>query len=240
MPDDPSKPAICLLSGGLDSATTLAIARSEGYGCHCVSFSYGQRHTIELDASRRVAASLGASSHRIVTLDTSIFAGASALTGGSDVPKGRASQSMDDIPSTYVPARNLIFLAIASGIAESIGARDIYIGANAVDYSGYPDCRPEFLESFVATMNLGTRAGVSGDPTRLHAPLVNLTKAQIIERGIALGVDYALTHSCYDPDDRGRACGRCDSCVLRREGFERANVKDPTIYTPGSVPGATA
>ena len=233
------KPAICLLSGGLDSATTLAIAIDEGRDAHCVSFSYGQRHTIELEAARKVADSLGATSHRIVDLDTSIFAGASALTGGSDVPKGRDSGSMDDIPSTYVPARNLIFLSIASGIAESIGARDLYIGANAVDYSGYPDCRPEFLESFQTTLNLGTKAGVSGDPTRLHAPLVNLTKAQIIARGVALGVDYALTHSCYDPDDHGRACGRCDSCVLRREGFERANIDDPTIYTPAPPPGAT-
>jgi 7-cyano-7-deazaguanine synthase len=230
------KPAICLLSGGLDSATTLAIAIDEGYDAHCVSFSYGQRHTIELECAARVADALGASSHRIVDLDTSIFAGASALTGGSDVPKDRESSSMDDIPSTYVPARNLIFLSIAAGIAESIGARDLYIGANAVDYSGYPDCRTEFLESFQTTLNLGTKAGVSGDTTRLHAPLVHLTKAQIIERGTALGVDYALTHSCYDPDDLGRACGRCDSCVLRREGFARAGVNDPTPYTPGAIP----
>lgn len=234
---DSSKAAVCLLSGGLDSATTLAIARHEGYDCHCISFAYGQRHTIELEAARRVADSLGATTHQIVNLDTTIFQGWSALTGGEDVPKDRDPREMEhDIPSTYVPARNLIFLSIAAGIAEGFGAREIYIGANAVDYSGYPDCRVEFLESFQTTMNLGTKAGVSGDTTRIHAPLVNLTKARIIEQGIALGVDYALTHSCYDPDDQGRACGRCDSCAIRRDGFKNAGVDDPTIYAPGAIP----
>lgn len=231
MPPEPaqSRRALVLLSGGLDSATTLAIARAEGFACTCVSFDYGQRHAGELDASRAVARSLGAEDHRVVTLDPATFHG-SALTGGPDVPKGRSADEMDGIPSTYVPARNLVFLALALGIAETTGARDLFIGANQVDYSGYPDCRTEFLESFVATANLATKAGVEGDPFRLHAPLLDMTKAQIIAKGTALGLDYAITRSCYDPDDHGRACGSCDSCVLRREGFERAGVPDPTRY----------
>jgi 7-cyano-7-deazaguanine synthase len=228
-PDPQPKRAIVLLSGGLDSATVLAIARAEGYEPHCVSFDYTQRHGVELESSARVAKSLGAASHRVVTLDPQTFQG-SALTGDADVPKGRDSAAMDDIPVTYVPARNLVFLSIALGIAETTGARDLYIGANQVDYSGYPDCRVEFLESFIATANLATKSGVQGDPFRLHAPLLDMTKAQIIARGTELGVDYALTSSCYDPDDEGRACGACDSCTLRREGFEAAGVPDPTRY----------
>ncbi len=222
-------PAIVLLSGGLDSATTAAIAREAGYTLHMLSFDYGQRHRFEVEAAARVAASLGAAEHRVATIDLRAFGG-SALTAEMDVPKDRAAADMgSDIPITYVPARNTIFLAFALAFAEVRGARDIFIGVNAVDYSGYPDCRPDFIRAFEAAANLGTRIGVESDANkriRIHTPLIDLTKAGIIRRGIALGVDYGLTHSCYDPDDDGTPCDRCDACVLRAEGFRAAGVED--------------
>ncbi len=224
---DQQTPAVVLVSGGLDSATCLAIARSEGHACHALSFAYGQRHEAELAAARRVAAALGAVQHRVMTIDLAAFGG-SALTDASiAVPEAPSA----GIPVTYVPARNTIFLAMALAWSEVLGAHDIYIGVNAVDYSGYPDCRPAFIEAFERVANLATRAGVE-DPERLRirAPLIALSKAQIIRRGMDLGVDYALTVSCYQADAGGRACGRCDSCRLRREGFEAARIKDPTPY----------
>jgi 7-cyano-7-deazaguanine synthase len=220
------RPAVVLLSGGLDSATTLAIARAGGFRCHCVSFRYGQRHIAELDAARQVARALAAAEHRVMGVDWGGIGG-SALTDASiPVPESPG----EGIPVTYVPARNTVFLAIALGWAEVLGARDLFIGVNAVDYSGYPDCRPEFIEAFERLANLGTRAGVEGDRFRVHAPLIRATKADIVRRGIALGVDYSITVSCYQADAAGRACGRCDSCRLRRAGFEAAGVADPTRY----------
>jgi len=220
-------PAVVLLSGGLDSATCLAIARAEGYDCHALSFAYGQRHEAELAAARRVAAALGAAQHRVMTIDLAAFGG-SALTDTSiAVPEAPST----GIPVTYVPARNTIFLAMALAWSEVLGARDVYIGVNAVDYSGYPDCRPAFIEAFERMANLATRAGVEeGARLRIRAPLVELSKAAIIRRGVDLGVDYSLTVSCYQADAEGRACGRCDSCRLRREGFVAAGVPDPTPY----------
>jgi 7-cyano-7-deazaguanine synthase len=218
--------AIVLLSGGLDSATTLAIAKADGFACYAMSFRYGQRHAIELEAAARVARSLGAVEHRVVTIDLGAFGG-SALTDPSiAVPETPTT----GIPVTYVPARNTIFLSFALGWAEVLGARDIFVGVNAVDYSGYPDCRPEFVAAFERLANLATKAGVEGDRFRIRAPLVQTTKADIIRRGIAAGVDYAQTVSCYQPDDRGAACGVCDSCRLRRAGFSDAGVADPTRY----------
>ena len=219
--------AVVLLSGGLDSATVLAIAKSEGRSCHAVSFAYGQRHEIELAASRRVAQAIGVEEHVVFPMDLRVF-GASALTGDIDVPKDVAGAP--GIPMTYVPARNTIFLALALGFAEARGAREIWIGVNAVDFSGYPDCRPEFIEAFQKVIHTGTRSGVEHGEPRLIAPLVSMSKADIIRRGTSLGVDYAITHSCYDPDALGRACGHCDSCILRRRGFEEAGVADPTQY----------
>lgn len=224
--------ALVLLSGGLDSATTLAVARSRGLRTLCLTFDYGQRHRAELDAAAHLARTLGASEHQVVRLDMRPIGG-SALTDDLDVPKSRGQP--DAIPVTYVPARNLIFLSVAAGFAEARGISDIYVGVNAVDYSGYPDCRPQFIESFERTANLGTKAGVEAlargnVALRIHAPLINLTKAEIIRQGAALGVDYSITHSCYDPDGEGRACGRCDSCVIRAEGFISAGVMDPTRY----------
>jgi 7-cyano-7-deazaguanine synthase len=220
--------AVVLLSGGLDSATTLAMAREQGYATHALSFAYGQRHATELEAARRVAAHLGAAEHLVATIDLRAFGG-SALTAEIGVPKGEASGS--GVPVTYVPARNTIFLAHALGWAEVLGADDIFIGVNAVDYSGYPDCRPAFIEAFERLANLATKAGAEdGRHLRVHAPLIALTKAQIIQRGLALGVDYALTRSCYDPDLAGRACGRCDSCRLRLQGFREAGMGDPAPY----------
>ncbi len=231
---DPSQPAIVLLSGGLDSATTLAIAQRDGFAPLCLAFDYGQRHKAELEAGARVAASFGAEL-RTVTLDPSCFRG-SALTGGGAVPKDRPESAIaSGIPDTYVPARNLVFLSMALGAGESIGARDIFIGVNAVDYSGYPDCRPEFISAFEETANLATRAGAQGESFRIHTPLLHLGKARIIQLGTELGVDYALTSSCYDPDAQGLACGRCDSCALRRKGFDEAGVIDPTRYAPGAL-----
>lgn len=222
--------AIVLLSGGLDSATTLAVARARGHACRCLAFDYAQRHRHELAAARRVAAAVGCPL-TVFPLDLGAFGG-SALTADLAVPKDRSEGVMTDIPVTYVPARNLAFLAIALGLGEVVGARDLYVGVNALDYSGYPDCRPAFVESFERTANLATKAGVTGDPFRVHAPLIDLTKAEIIRLGVDLGVDYALTHSCYDPAPDGGACGRCDSCVIRRRGFEEAGVADPTRYAP--------
>lgn len=233
--------AVVLLSGGLDSAVTLAVAQDQGFTCHAISFDYGQRHRVELDAARRIAAHLRAADHCIIPLDLRLIGG-SALTADIDVPKGGASfrgaalQSGDSssIPITYVPARNLVFLSIALGLAEVVGARDIFIGANAVDYSGYPDCRPAFIESFERTANLATRDGVEGRPFRVRAPLIDLTKADIIRRGHELGVDLSLTTSCYDPDPRGLSCGTCDSCVIRKRGFADAKIADPTRYAGGT------
>ena len=220
------KPAVILLSGGLDSATVLAIAREAGYACHALSLDYGQRHNAELIAAARVAKGLGAVEHRMLKLGLADFGG-SALTDASiAVPESPTS----GIPVTYVPARNTVMLALALAWAEVLGSRDIFIGVNAVDYSGYPDCRPEFIAAFERMANLATKSGVEGAQLRIHAPLQHLSKAEIIRRGIELGVDYAQTVSCYQADADGRACGLCDACRLRRQGFEQAGVADPTIY----------
>ena len=219
--------AVVLLSGGLDSATVLAIANSEGRTCHALSFTYGQRHEVELQAATRVADAMSVAEHVTYPLDLRLF-GASALTGDIEVPKDAVGAP--GIPVTYVPARNTIFLSLALGFAESRDAEEIWIGVNAVDFSGYPDCRPEFVDSFQQVILKGTRSGVEKGEPRIIAPLIKLTKAEIIRRGVTLGVDYGLTHSCYDPDAQGRACGHCDSCILRRRGFEEAGVKDPTTY----------
>lgn len=221
------KPAVVLLSGGLDSATTLAIAQAAGYACHCLSVDYGQRHVAELAAAARVAAALSASAHRVVHIDMNQFGG-SALTDTSiAVPTDGVAPG---IPVTYVPARNTIMLSLALAWAEVLGARDIFVGVNAVDYSGYPDCRPEYIRAFEAMANLATKAAVEGKTMTLHAPLIDLSKADIVRRGSALGVDYALTVSCYQADAEGRACGTCDSCRLRRAGFDAAGLMDPTRY----------
>jgi 7-cyano-7-deazaguanine synthase len=226
---------VVLLSGGLDSATVLACAREEGFACCCLSFDYGQRHRFELGAAARVAAQLGAVEHRTVRIDLRAIGG-SALTDDVAVPKGRGdSEIAAGIPVTYVPARNLVFLSVAVGYAEVVGARDLFIGVNAVDYSGYPDCRPEFIERFVAAADAGTKAGVEGQGFRVHTPLIAMSKAEIISTGVRLGVDYAMTHSCYEPDEEGRACGECDSCAIRRRGFEAAGVEDPTRYARGGA-----
>ncbi|MBT3201446.1 MAG: 7-cyano-7-deazaguanine synthase QueC [Phycisphaerales bacterium] len=231
MNENDEKRAVVLLSGGLDSATVLAIARDMGFDCHAISFDYGQRHDVELAASDAVAEAFGVVEHRTVKIDLSAAGGFghSALTDDIDVPMDRPSD--EAIPETYVPARNTIFLSIALGFAEVLDARDIFIGVNAVDYSGYPDCRPEFIEAFEKLANLATAAGVEGSrPFVIHAPLVNMTKAQIITRGVELGVDYGITHSCYSPAPDGAACGHCDSCRLRAAGFETAGLPDPTRY----------
>lgn len=221
------KSAVILLSGGLDSATVLAIAHAEGYACHCLSVDYGQRHVAELNAASRVADALGAVEHRVVHLDINQFGG-SALTDRSiAVPTAGVEPG---IPVTYVPARNTIMLSLALGWAEVIGANDIFVGVNAIDYSGYPDCRPEFIRAFEAMANLATKSAVEGQRLQLHAPLIELSKADIIRRGTALGVDYALTVSCYQADGGGLACGLCDSCRLRRAGFVAAGIADPTRY----------
>ena len=227
--DCKSKPAVILLSGGLDSATSLAIAKSQGYTCHALSFDYGQRHRVELEAAKRVADQQGVESHRWINIDLRAFGG-SALTDEIDVPKDRDEAAMTtDIPVTYVPARNTIFLAYALGVAEVLECADIFIGVNAVDYSGYPDCRPDFIKSFEHTANLATKAGVEGHAMSILAPLVDLTKVQIIEQGLALGVDYSVTHSCYDPDENGKPCRRCDSCQLREKAFEELGQVDPVL-----------
>ncbi|OGQ86658.1 MAG: 7-cyano-7-deazaguanine synthase QueC [Deltaproteobacteria bacterium RIFOXYA12_FULL_58_15] len=222
--------AVVLLSGGLDSTTTLAMAKAEGFACHALSFNYGQRHKIELDAATRVAEALGVAEHLILSFDLGTYGG-SALTGNHEVPKDRSTGVMGrDIPITYVPARNTIFLAHALGWAEVLGAFDLFIGANAVDYSGYPDCRPEFISAFESLANLATGAGVTrAGRFRIHAPLLHMTKAEIVKKGTELGVDYSLTHSCYDPKNE-IACGRCDACQLRLAGFAAAGLKDPIAY----------
>lgn len=219
--------AVVLLSGGLDSATVLAMARADGYECYCLSLDYGQRHRAELMAADRVASALGAASHRTVALDLRAFGGSALTDSAIDVPTGGVG---DGIPVTYVPARNTIMLSLSLAWAEVLGANDIFCGVNAVDYSGYPDCRPEYVSAFEAMANLATKAAVEGAKLTVHAPLIHLTKAGIIRAGAQLGVDYALTVSCYQADADGRACGRCDSCRLRREGFAAAGVPDPTRY----------
>ena len=222
----PGTPAVVLLSGGLDSATVLAEARDRGYACHAISYDYGQRHGAELAAAQHVAAALGAVEHKVVRLDLGSIGGSALTDDAIDVPETPS----EGIPVTYVPARNTVFLAIALGWAEVLGARDLFIGVNAVDYSGYPDCRPEYIAAFESLANLATKAGVEGERFRVHAPLVDLSKAEIVQRGRQLGVDYALTVSCYSADDSGHACGRCDACRLRREGFAAAGLPDPTRY----------
>jgi 7-cyano-7-deazaguanine synthase len=227
------KHAVVLLSGGLDSTTALAIAIAQGYGTYALSFDYGQRHKIEIEAARKIAKSLGAKEHRVVKIDDSLFAG-SALTDNVDVPKTRSESEIGTgIPITYVPARNTIFLAHALAWAEMIPAGHIFIGVNAIDYSGYPDCRPEFIVAFEMLANLGTRAGVEGQRFQIHAPLIKMSKAEIVRKAAELHVDLALTHSCYDPAPDGRACGQCDSCQLRQKGFREAGVNDPIKYAIG-------
>lgn len=226
-----TSPAVVLLSGGLDSATTAAIARSEGFELYALSIDYSQRHRFELASAARVAQSLGVRRHVTLSIDLAQF-GASALTAAIDVPKDRADEEMaSGIPITYVPARNTVFLSLALAYAEVVGAADLFIGVNAVDYSGYPDCRPEYIAAFERLANLATKAGVEGRLVfRIHTPLIQLAKAEIIRRGLALGIDYSLTHSCYDPDPAGRSCGHCDSCLLRLKGFREAGVPDPANY----------
>ena len=233
----PNHKAVVLLSGGLDSATILAIATKQGFRTYALSFRYGQRHEFELEAASRVAKALGVEQHRIVPIDLRCFGG-SALTSDIDVPKGRGPDEMSSgIPITYVPARNTIFLSFALAWAEVLRCSDIFIGVNALDYSGYPDCRPEFIQAFQTLANLATKAGVEKKTTvTIHAPLINLTKAEIINKGMELGVDYSLTSSCYDPSEIGEACGLCDSCQLRRKGFLEAAVVDPTRYRFAQVP----
>ena len=220
--------AVCLLSGGLDSSVCLALARSQGFECYALSFDYGQRHRVELKSAARVAKSLGSAQHLVVPIDLRVFGG-SALTSDIAVPKGRsAAQMTAEIPVTYVPARNAVFLSLALAWAEVLGCSNIFIGVNALDYSGYPDCRPEFIEAFEEMANLATKAGVEGRMgLKIHTPLIRLSKAEIVMLGVQLGLDFSLTHSCYDPDEAGRPCGQCDSCVLRRKGFEEAGMEDP-------------
>jgi 7-cyano-7-deazaguanine synthase len=223
--------AVVLLSGGLDSATVLAIAKDMGYRLYTLSFSYGQRHVFELEAARKISQAMGAEKHLVINMNLNDIGG-SALTDNIDVPKGRSvSEMTGDIPVTYVPARNTIFLSFALGWAEVLGVSDIFIGVNAVDYSGYPDCRPEYIKAYEVMANLATKTGIEKKTfLQIQTPLITLSKAQIIQKGRALGVDYSMTHSCYDPDKHGRACGQCDSCLLRKKGFESARVADPTVY----------
>ena len=230
------KNAVVLLSGGLDSTTVLAIAKSEGYVPYALSFQYGQRHVAELDAARRIAEAAGVAGHVVAEIDLRVFGG-SALTADIDVPKGRSDEDMGaGIPITYVPARNTIFLSFALAWAETLGASDIFVGVNALDYSGYPDCRPEYIEAFERMANLATKAGVEGTQRlQIHAPLMQLTKEGIIRRGLELGVDYSATQSCYDPDAEGRACGACDAYRLRLRGFAAVGVTDPAAYQPDAV-----
>jgi len=225
------KKAVALASGGLDSSTAMALARNQGFEIYALSFDYGQRHRCELEAARRVVKSLGIQHHIVAAIDLRAFGG-SALTSEMEVPKSRDIENISaEIPATYVPARNTIFLSFALGWCEVLQAQDIFIGVNAVDYSGYPDCRPEFLKAFERLANLATKAGVEGAARyEIHAPLLHMSKAQIIQAGIEAGVDFSLTHSCYDPSPEGLACGACDSCILRRRGFEQAGIADPTRY----------
>ncbi len=232
------KPAIVLLSGGLDSATALAIARHEGFAVHAMSFAYGQRHSFELDCARRIAEVVGVEEHTIVQIDLRAFGG-SALTADIVVPKGRSVEEMGaDIPITYVPARNTIFLSFALARAETLSSSDVFIGVNALDYSGYPDCRPEYIEAYERMANLATKSGVEGrQPLKIHTPLISLTKGQIIRKGLTLGVDYSMTSTCYDPAPAGEACGQCDACLLRLKGFAENGIDDPASYVER---GATA
>lgn len=222
------KPAVVLLSGGLDSTTVLAIAKAEGYTPYALSFRYGQRHTVELDAAQRVARAQGVARHVIADINLRVFGG-SALTDDIAVPHHNSADDLDgDIPVTYVPARNTVFLSFALAWAETLGSSDVFVGVNALDYSGYPDCRPEYISAYEKMANLATKAGVEGTQhLKIHTPLIDLTKAQTIERGLALGVDYSLTHSCYDPDEQGLSCGTCDSCLLRLRGFAELGLEDP-------------
>jgi 7-cyano-7-deazaguanine synthase len=224
-------PAVVLLSGGLDSTTVLAIAQRDGYDVNALSFSYGQRHDREIDAARRVASSYRVARHEVVTIDLRVFGG-SALTSELAVPKGRDVKASTDVPVTYVPARNTIFLSYALAFAEVTDARDIFIGVNALDYSGYPDCRPQYIHAFEHMANLATRAGSEGNTINIRTPLIDLTKAQIIALGVSLGVDYSMTTSCYDPSATGEACGECDACQLRLAGFNAAGIADPIAYMP--------
>ncbi|MDX3569516.1 7-cyano-7-deazaguanine synthase QueC [Streptomyces sp. ID05-47C] len=226
------RPAIVLLSGGLDSTTVLAIAKDQGFTPYALSFRYGQRHSIELEAAERVAQTQGVARHVIADIDLRVFGG-SALTSDIEVPKHETLDDVEDggVPITYVPARNTIFLSFALAFAETVGASDIFTGVTAVDYSGYPDCRPEYMDAFATMANLATRAGVEGtSQMTLHSPLIALSKADIVREGLRLGVDYSITSSCYDPDEQGRACGRCDTCLLRLKGFAEAGIKDPVRY----------
>lgn len=223
------KKAVILISGGLDSTTVLAIARAEGYACYTISFDYGQRHRVELEAATRTAAAHGSLEHKVIKLDLRSIGGSALTDDAIDVPEDAPSEA-DTVPITYVPARNTVFLSIALGWAEVLGADDIFIGVNAVDFSGYPDCRPDYIAAYEVMANLATRSGVEGRRLAIHAPLMRLSKAEIIQWGERLGVDYALTVSCYQADAQGRACGKCESCRLRRQGFEQAGVKDPTAY----------
>ena len=229
-------PAVTLLSGGLDSTTALAWARAQGFSCHALTVDYGQRHGIEIEAARRVVRALGLEDHRVVTADLRAFGG-SSLTAAIDVPKDRSLATMGDgIPASYVPARNTVLLALALAYAETLGAVDLVAGMNALDYSGYPDCRPEFLRAFERVAALGTRAGVEGARIRIHTPLMKLDKAGIVRLAISLGVDLSLTHSCYDPDPDGAACGACDACQLRLKGFREAGIPDPIRYRSAASP----
>ncbi|AGC48291.1 exsB protein [Myxococcus stipitatus DSM 14675] len=229
-----TKRAVVLFSGGLDSTTCVAMAKAQGFEPVCLAVSYGQRHSVELEKAREVARALGVKDFRVVGIDLRQIGG-SALTADIDVPKDRPADEMSHgVPVTYVPARNALFLSLALGLAEVVEATDLYIGVNAVDYSGYPDCRPEFIRSFEAMANLATKAGAEGARFTVHAPLSGMSKADIIREGTRLGVDYGMTHSCYDPDEQGGACGRCDSCMLRKKGFEEAGVPDPTHYAAGA------
>jgi len=233
-----SKPAVVLLSGGLDSSTVIAMAQRDGYEVHALSFSYGQRHTVEIEAAKRVAAAAGLTDHRIIAIDLGAFGGSALTDDTIAVPKHDSPDEMEDgIPVTYVPARNTIFLSFALAFAEVLGSSDIFIGVNALDYSGYPDCRPEFVAAFQDLARIATKTGVEGSTeVTIHAPLMEMTKAQISAAGTELGVDYSITTSCYDADDEGRACGRCDACHLRHQGFVQAGLADPTRYQPGVDP----
>jgi 7-cyano-7-deazaguanine synthase len=226
------KKAVVLLSGGLDSATTLAMARHQGFECYALTCAYGQRHSVEIESAKKVAEALGVKSHRQIGIDLSLFGGSALTDPGLAVPKDRPEEAMSaHIPVTYVPARNTVFLSLALAWAEVLGAYDLFIGVNAMDYSGYPDCRPAFIEAFEQTANLATAAAVDGKGQfRIHTPIIAMTKSQIIREGTQLGLDYGLTHSCYDPDDQGRSCGHCDSCQLRLKGFEQAGQVDPAVY----------
>jgi 7-cyano-7-deazaguanine synthase len=228
-----SRKAVVLSSGGLDSTTIMAIAKDEGYAIYALSFDYGQRHKFELQAAKRVAEHYNADAHLVIQTDLTRIGG-SALTDTIDVPKNRSvEKDPDTIPVTYVPARNTIFLSYALAWSEILQTPDIFIGVNAIDYSGYPDCRPEYISAFEKMADLATKAGIEGRvKIKIHTPLIRLTKAEIIQKGLQLNVDYSLTHSCYDPDSKGKACGACDSCLLRKKGFEEAGVKDPTVYIP--------